>query len=170
MSDNEREMATAAQVSPILVRRFQPGDEASFQRLNEEWIVRHFAIEDADRELLSDPAKHILEPGGQILLAVADGDAVVGCCALIRKAPGVCQLAKMAVTETYQGQGIGRRLLDAAIETAREMGAAQLSIESNTKLSTALHLYESVGFRHLPPENTKPSPYSRTNVAMEMFL
>jgi GNAT superfamily N-acetyltransferase len=167
MTDNERENAAAS--SPIEIRRFQPGDEAAFQRLNEEWIVRHFALEEADRELLADPARHILAPGGQILFAVADGEAV-GCCALIREEPGVYLLAKMGVTEARQGQGIGRRLLEAAIAGARERGASRLALESNSKLASAVHLYESVGFRHVPPEHLKPSPYARTNVSMEMDL
>jgi GNAT superfamily N-acetyltransferase len=155
--------------STALIRRFQPGDEASFQRLNEEWIVRHFALEEADRELLGDPVKHILDPGGQILFAVADGEAV-GCCALIPGEPGVYLLAKMGVTEARQGQGIGRKLLEAAIAEARQMGASRLCLESNSKLASAVHLYESAGFRHVAADHAKPSPYTRTNVSMEMDL
>lgn len=166
MSERERENAAP---SPIKIRRFEPGDEASFQRLSEEWIVRHFALEDADREVLGDPAKHILDPGGQILFAVADGE-VVGCCAMIREEPDVYLLAKMGVTESRQGQGIGRRLLDAAIAEARRMGASRLALESNSKLASAIHLYESVGFRHAPPGHAKPSPYARTNVSMTLEL
>jgi putative acetyltransferase len=160
---------SALSPSQVLIRRFERGDEASFERLNEEWIVRYFALEDADREVLGDPVKHILEPGGQIWFASADGQTV-GCCALIREEPGIYLVAKMGVSESYQGQGIGRKLLEAVIAGAKEMGASRLYLESNTKLGSAVHLYESVGFRHVPPEHIKPSPYSRTNVAMEMFL
>jgi len=168
-------------VSPVEIRRFQPGDEASFKRLNEEWIVRHFALEDTDREVLGDPVRYILEPGGEIWFACA-GDEAVGCCALIREEAGIREepgireeaavylVAKMGVTEAYQGQGIGRRLLEEVIAGAKEMGASRLCLESNSKLLSAVHLYESVGFRHVPPEQIKPSPYSRTNVLMEMFL
>jgi GNAT superfamily N-acetyltransferase len=173
MSENGNEtlaeFPAAVNERTVHIRRFQPGDEASFQRLNEEWIVRHFALEDADREVLGDPVKYILDPGGQILFAIS-GDEAVGCCALIREEPGVYLLANMGVTEACQGQGIGRKLLESAIAEARQMGASRLSLESNTKLASAVHLYESVGFRHVPPENSKPSPYTRTNVAMEIFL
>jgi putative acetyltransferase len=159
----------AASATPVKIRRFERGDEASFKRLNEEWIVRFFDLEDADREVLGDPVKYILDPGGQIWFALAGGEAV-GCCALIREEAGVYLVAKMGVTEACQGQGIGRRLLDAVIAGAREMGASRLCLESNSKLISAVHLYESVGFRHVPPARVKPSPYSRTNVSMEMFL
>jgi GNAT superfamily N-acetyltransferase len=151
------------------IREFQPGDEAAFRTLNEEWIVRYFAIEPKDRESLNDPQGTILDIGGRIFLAVRDGRPI-GCCALIALAPGEFELAKMAVTESCQGAGVGRRLLDAAIAAARSSGAHRLYLETNRKLAPAIRLYESLGFRHLPPERVVPSPYARSNVAMELYL
>ena len=71
----------------ILYRTFRPGDEAAFLQLNEEWISKMFEIEPADREIISDPRKHILAGGGQICIAEAAGEAI-GCCALIAIASG----------------------------------------------------------------------------------
>lgn len=68
------------------------------------------------------------------------------------------------------GAGIGRRLLAATIEGARALGARRLYLETNSKLATAIHLYESLGFRHVPPERVTPSPYARSNVQMELHL
>jgi hypothetical protein len=45
-----------------------------------------------------------------------------------------------------------------------------LYLETNTKLQNAIRIYEAVGFRHLPAEQVKPSPYTRANVYMEMTL
>jgi GNAT superfamily N-acetyltransferase len=165
----ETTQESALSPSQILIRRFQPGDEASFKRLNEEWIVRHFVLEEKDREVLGDPAKHILNAGGQILFAVVGGETV-GCCALVREEPGVYEVAKMAVTEAYRGQGIGRRILEAVVSVAKQMGASRLYLETNSKLPSATHLYESLGFRHLPPERLRPSLYARADVFMEMYL
>jgi putative acetyltransferase len=151
------------------IREFQPGDEAAFRTLNEEWIVRYFAIEPKDRESLNDPQGTILDIGGRIFLAVRDGRPI-GCCALIALAPGEFELAKMAVTESCQRAGVGRRLLDAAIAAARSSGAHRLYLETNRKLAPAIRLYESLGFRHLPPERVVPSTYTRSNVAMELYL
>src|SRR5271163_3605196 len=99
-------LEAAAPLLPIRLRLFQPGDEVSFRRLNEEWIVRHFVLEDKDRAVLGDPVKYILNPGGEIIFAII-GDETVGCCALAPEAPGQYEVAKMAVTEAYQGKGIG---------------------------------------------------------------
>ena len=159
----------AVVTSEIAFRLFQPGDSEPFRKLNEEWIARYFSLEELDRIQLGDPEKNILRPGGQIVMAVADEERV-GCCALIFVKPGVFEVAKMAVSERYRGHGIGRKLLEYTIAQAKLMGAHTLELASNTNLATAVHLYESVGFRHLPPEQVEPSPYARANVFMEMHL
>jgi putative acetyltransferase len=155
--------------SEIAFRLFQPSDAEPFRMLNEEWIARYFRLEEQDRIQLGDPENNILRPGGQILMAVA-GEERIGCCALISVKPGVFEVAKMAVSERYRGHGIGRRLLEYAIAQAQVLGAHTLELASNAKLANAVHLYESVGFRHLPPERLEPSPYARANVFMELHL
>lgn len=152
----------------LVLRTFQTGDEAAFQRLNEDWISRYFAIEAADRVILSDPRTHILDPGGQICIAELDG-SVIGCCALVVVAPGVLELAKMTVAESARGSGIGRRLLLFAIDEARRMGAERLYLESNKRVAAAVHLYEQMGFQHLPAP-LHESKYARADVFMELPL
>jgi putative acetyltransferase len=153
----------------LAIREFKPGDEADFRRLNEEWILRYFALEPKERELLADPQGMILDRGGRIFLAVRDGQTV-GCCALLVIVPGEFEVAKMAVTESCRRAGIGRQLLAKAITEARALGAHRLYLETNRKLEGAIRLYESMGFRHLPPERVVPSVYERANVYMELFV
>lgn len=152
---------------------FEPRYAADFKRLNVEWLKRYFTVEPIDEAVLSRPEAVILAPGGAILLArvapdTAEGHPgeVVGTCALI-KADGEdrYELSKMAVTERYQGQGIARRLLLAAIEHYRSIGGRQLFLESNSRLTPALTLYESVGFEHAPRPGG-PSHYVRSDVYM----
>jgi putative acetyltransferase len=166
---SSQEIKTDAASPAVEIRRFRPGDESAFLRLNEEWITRYFVLEEKDRAVLGDPVKYILEPGGEILFA-AIGEELVGCCALAPEGTGVYEVAKMAVTERLQGQGIGRRILLEVIETAREMGASRLYLETNSKLPSATHLYEKLGFQHVPVERLKPSLYRRADVFMEMVL
>jgi putative acetyltransferase len=153
----------------ITFRLFQEGDAEAFRALNQEWIARYFEVEEQDLIQLNDPAGNILQPGGQIVMAVANGERI-GCCALVLVKTGVFEVAKMAVSESYRSQGIGRRLLQYTIAQAKKLGAHRLELASNTKLANAVHLYESLGFRHLPPERIEPSPYARANVFMELNL
>jgi putative acetyltransferase len=151
---------------PIQLRAFQPSDAEAFRKLNEAWIEKYFRLEQPDHEVLGDPMSHIVQPGGHIVMACVE-DKAIGCCALIPVREGVFEVAKMAVDEEYQGRGIGRKLLVYIIEQARALGATLLTLGSNDKLANAVHLYESLGFKHLPPE---PSPYVRANVFMELPL
>jgi putative acetyltransferase len=152
-----------------IVRPFQPGDEEAFRTLNEAWITKYFHLEDKDRETLGDPHSHILLPGGQIFMAVRDGQRI-GCCGLIALENGSMEIAKMAVAESERGQGIGRKLLDYAIDYARSHAVPRLYLETNSSLPNAIRLYESAGFERLPVERIQPSPYARANVYMEMNL
>lgn len=155
--------------SEIVVRNFQPADGEAFRALNEAWIEKFFRMEDKDRETLGDPDRYILGKGGYILMAERAGRAV-GCCALLACGDGCFEVAKMAVAESERGRGIGRQLLEHVIAFARERGIGRLYLETNAKLENAVHLYEAVGFRHVPSEEVKPSPYARANVHMEMVL
>ena len=154
----------------IDIRALEPGEDATaFRTLNEEWITRYFTLEPKDRETLNDPENKILKKGGRIFMAYADGQAV-GCVALIPTADGVLELSKMAVSPTMRGKGIGRRILAHAVEQARLLGAKSLFLGSNARLEDAVHLYESIGFRHVPPERLPNMAYSRANVFMELPL
>jgi putative acetyltransferase len=151
-------------------RPYRDGDDTAFRTLNEEWIAEFFGFQEAkDRETLGDPVGRVLRPSGHVFMATAHGEAV-GCCALLFKEPGVFELAKMAVRRSWRGQGVGRRLLEHVVVQARRLGARSLYLETNHTLRNAIHLYESIGFRHLPPERLSPSPYVRADVFMEMEL
>jgi GNAT superfamily N-acetyltransferase len=76
-------------------------------------------------------------------------------------APGEFEVAKMAVTESAQRNGGGRRLLEKTIAEARSAGAHRLYLETNRKLVGAIRLYESPGFRHLTPERIVPRHNAR---------
>jgi len=144
-------------------------DGTAFRTLNEEWISRYFVLEAKDRETLGDPENAILRKGGRVFLADVDGQTV-GCVALIPMGNGVYELSKMAVSPSMRGRGIGRRVLEYAIAQARELGAAALFLGSNSVLKNAVHLYESVGFRHVPPEELPEMHYARADVFMRMWL
>jgi putative acetyltransferase len=167
--EEERQTVGGANLPEIEIRPLAKGEDATaFRTLNEEWITRYFTLEKMDRETLNDPQK-ILDKGGNIFMVYA-GDQAVGCVALIPIGNGVYELSKMAVSPELRGLGIGRRLLQHAITEAKRIGARSLFLGSNAKLANAVHLYESVGFRHVAPENIPPMPYTRANVFMELPL
>jgi N-acetylglutamate synthase-like GNAT family acetyltransferase len=153
----------------VELRPFRAGGAKAFRALNEAWIEKHFGLEAKDRETLNDPERKILARGGHIFMAV-DGEKAVGCCALLLLRPGVYEIAKMTVAEGQRGRGLGRKILAYTIAQGKALGAAALYLETNDSLLDAIHLYEELGFRHLPPERVTPSPYARANVFMELVF
>jgi putative acetyltransferase len=153
----------------ITFRQFQTGDNEAFRTLNEQWIAKYFVLEEKDRLTLNDPEKYILKSGGHIYFATLD-DEIVGCCALIANGPDSYEVAKMAVDESYRNLGIGKAMLAHVVEAARALGARRLTLETNSKLMNAIHVYETLGFRHTDPSLVEPSPYKRADVFMEQLL
>ena len=120
---------------------------SSFEALNLEWLERFGLLEDGDLYYLRDPRGTILDRGGAILCALMNNE-VVGTVAVIPQSGTVFELAKLAVAESARGQGLGRRLTEAAIEFARSAGAGSIVLSSNHQLREAIRLYESLGFVH----------------------
>lgn len=148
---------------------FKPEWRAAFKSLNQEWIEKYFRMEAEDERILDNPESEILEPGGHILFArLPETGELVGTCALIKMDDEHYELAKMAVTETVRGRKIGKRLLEAAIQRARELGATYMTLETNSGLTAAITLYKKLGFVQLPFE--EKSGYDRADVFMRLDL
>ncbi|RTQ48464.1 N-acetyltransferase [Hymenobacter gummosus] len=154
------------QLAPVDILPYQPEHQAAFRDLNVEWISRYFVVEELDRRMLDDPEGYILALGGYIFMARHQG-RIVGTCALIKEPGGVYELAKMAVTPSAQGLGIGWRLGEAAIAKAREIGAHELELLSNRRLAPALSLYRKLGFVEAP---LPASEYQRADIRMVLPL
>jgi putative acetyltransferase len=138
-----------------------------FARMNREWLDGYGLYEEADAKQLYSPRKEIIEAGGEIFIALKDG-RVAGTCALVRMSQGMYELAKLSVDSEVRGAGLGRRLSLFAIERARELGATRVALVSSTKLTTALRLYESMGFVRMPLPASQP--YATADVYMELDL
>jgi GNAT superfamily N-acetyltransferase len=143
---------------------FKPEWREHFYILNASWLRKDFVIEPIDEQVLRQPEEFVLEPGGAIFFA-ALGDVVVGTCALLHDAPGVYELSKMAVDESFRGIGAGRALLDAAIAEFHRRSGKMLFLESSKKLNTALAMYQRAGFV-LQPAIRPGSHYARADVYM----
>ncbi len=147
----------------IVPYRFE--HKAAFRDINLAWIEAHFAVEPEDRHQLDHP-QHILDAGGAIFIALMDGEPV-GTTALVRTETGAFELAKMAVSPTTQGHGVGRRLGEAAIAEARRRRAKEIYLESNRKLEAAIALYRKLGFVEV---DRGASPYARCDIQMALAL
>jgi GNAT superfamily N-acetyltransferase len=151
---------------PVLVE-FRAELRHHFERLNRLWLEEHALLEPVDLEYLQAPEHHILAVGGQVFFAV-QGSQVLGTCAAIPMSSNIWELAKLSVDPAARGQGLGRRLCEAALQYARDAGATEVILTSHTALVEAIRLYESIGFRHAPlPADVR---YETANVFMRLPL
>lgn len=110
------------------------GPRAELRRLFE-------LAEDSAREL--DSYLH----AGRVLVAL-DGAEVIGHLLLTdTDHPGELEIKNMAVREADQGRGVGRRLIQAAIELARAESAHRVHVATATAGIGNLRFYQRNGFR-----------------------
>ena len=161
-----KQLVKKRELDTVEIVSYKPSYRKDFSELNREWIERYFVVEEADRPSLNDPQSTIVDDGGDILFAKLN-NRIVGTVALVRYSDEIFELAKMAVRQETQGRGIGRKLMNACIDRAKELGAKKLFLVTNGRLTAALHLYRSVGFNDV---DLGESSYGRATHRLEMEL
>jgi ribosomal protein S18 acetylase RimI-like enzyme len=76
-----------------------------------------------------------------------------------------CYLAELYVAPAQRGRGLGRALMEAAVELARERGADYLDLVTGEDDTAARSLYESLGF-----DNRAGKPGGPVNLYYEREL
>ncbi len=144
-----------------------PDHKRSFAALNIEWLQRYFTVEPVDWQMFDDPIATIVAPGGEIVVAELDG-VIVGTGALIKRSDEIFELAKMAVSTVYQGKGIGAKIVEVLVASARARGLAKLYLVSSTKLPQAVPLYRKLGF--VDTDLALHQVYKRSDISLELSL
>jgi GNAT superfamily N-acetyltransferase len=134
--------------------------------LNLEWIKVHFKVEDKDERILSNPQEEIIDKGGKIFYARYNGE-IVGTVSLLKINDVTFELTKMAVTEGFQGLGIGKKMLEHLFIIAKGERIEKLIIYSARKLKSAIHLYLKYGFIEIPLE---VGVYERADIKLEKLI
>ncbi|WP_301107441.1 GNAT family N-acetyltransferase [Sporosarcina sp.] len=110
-----------------------------------------YTNENPPNELLlsADPSRHIVDDymkRGTCFVA-EDGEAIIGVFVLLPTRPGTVELVNIAVAEDRQGEGIGKRLVLAAIAHSKSKGYKTLEIGTGNSSIGQLALYQKCGFR-----------------------
>ena len=137
-----------------------------FYDLNVEWLKKYFYVEPYDEQLLRNPHKYVLEPGGFIFFARYQ-NKIVGVVSLINQKT-FFELSKMAVSPKYQGLKIGQKLLEFCIDFAKELHWKSITLYSHRSLVPAINLYKKLGFKEVAVE--KDVHYKRADIKMLLEL
>ena len=132
----------------IQIRPVTAADREQWQALWQGYLEFYRAsLVDSVTELLW---RRILDPAHEISALVAESDD--GLLGLVHFFPHahtwyehpVCYLNDLFVTPTVRGGGIGRRLIEAVAEQARQRGWAEIYWHTQADNATARMLYDSV--------------------------
>ena len=86
-------------------------------------------------------------PSASFLLRQAGGDELIGAVLTSEVSPGVGHTTQICVLPGYQGHGLGRMLMNTAIDTLRSMKFKELTLTVTAENKTAVQLYEKLSFR-----------------------
>jgi putative acetyltransferase len=129
---------------------------------NDELEVRYgfrFPVEETVRADLAAIDKY-LPPDGRLLLAF-DGEVAVGIVCLHRIALGIAEIKRMYVRPSHRGGGIGRALLERAIEEARAAGYERIRLDTPEFTTAAQRLYRANAFVEIAPYGESEIPDER---------
>lgn len=123
-----------------MIRRARPEDMKAILEIRRiVFIVGQNVPEHEERDGKDGDAIHLIAfqagtPVGTARLLIANGAGKIG---------------RVAVLEEYRGLGLGKRIMEVALDTLREEGAREALLAAQTH---AIGFYEGLGFKAYGPE------------------
>jgi len=158
----------------MTIRNIQQADNAALARLIKSVFEEYRAplvntVYDDPRTLTM--FETFLAPKCEYFVVEDEGDVLGGCGYFPTKGlpAGYAELVKFYFSPQLRGKGIGRKLLQKVIESARTDGYNKLYIESFPEFSHAVSMYEAYGFKHLP-SRLGNSGHTATTIHMEKAI
>ncbi|KXO10888.1 Histone acetyltransferase HPA2 [Moritella sp. JT01] len=110
-------------------------------------IMKSFGLE-PDFDDLDYELGHFGEnyPGSIVQLVACLNDAVIGSVILKAHKENVAKLTGFYISEKQQGKGIGKKLLNVAIQRAKLLGHESIYLETWDKMESATNLYQKLGW------------------------
>jgi ribosomal protein S18 acetylase RimI-like enzyme len=135
-------------VTDHAVRHAEPADADAVGRLMHDFNTE-FDEATPGPERIAERIRELLAGGDTAILLAGSGPDGL---AILRfrlaiTSPGLeCYLAELYVVPARRGQGLGRALMNAAIDEARARGADYIDLNTSEDDVAARALYESLGF------------------------
>jgi GNAT superfamily N-acetyltransferase len=126
----------------------QPGDVGAIVAMHGVVYAQEYGFDTTFEAYVAGPLADFVRrasPRERIWIEERDG-RVAGCVAIVEAAPDVAQLRWFLVQPAARGNGLGRRLLNAALGFSIEAGYRRILLWTVAGLEAAQHLYRQAGF------------------------
>ncbi|WP_242692067.1 GNAT family N-acetyltransferase [Aridibaculum aurantiacum] len=144
----------ADQMENINIRKIQPADNKDLAVIIRKALAE-FGANKPGTVYYDDTTDHLYElfqePGSIYYVAEKDG-VIVGGAGIFPSnglPQGTCELVKMYLQKEVRGMGLGKLLIDKALEFAQGFGYTNVYIETMPELRKAVTVYEKFGFEYL---------------------
>jgi putative acetyltransferase len=119
-----------------------------------DWLGLDLSFQNFDKEI-NNLSEMYSEPNGGLVLAYLN-DKTVGVTGIRRFDNKDCELKRMFVSEGYRNLGIGRLLLEHAIELAQNQNYNKIKLDTSDTMKAAIKLYMDYGFEEISAYRYNP--------------
>jgi GNAT superfamily N-acetyltransferase len=148
----------------------EPGDLGMVVHLHGVVYWREHGLDTSFEPYVAKPlAEFVLSGAGRLWIAEEAG-RVVGSIAIVDAGPREGQLRWFLLVPEARGIGLGKRLLDAALDYCRERSMSRVFLWTFADLDAALHLYQKAGFKVTERKTGLIWGAERTEVRMDLPL
>ncbi len=117
-------------------------------------ILEYLQIQNYEQELTHLEQKYGM-PEGRFYLAYWD-EKPAGCIALRKLNDRQCELKRLYVRPAFRGKKLGRAMTERILRDAKEIGYAEILLDTMPFLQNAIRLYRELGFSEIPCYNDSP--------------
>lgn len=121
-----------------------------------DWLNIDLSYQNYDAEFRN--LEQMYSPPSGLLLLAEENDQAAGCIAFREKGAERCEMKRLYVRPAYRSRQLGRTLVEACIKGAQQQGYKEMVLDTLPMMKGAIHLYQQLGFRLIPPYYDNPVP------------
>jgi GNAT superfamily N-acetyltransferase len=139
------------EMKDIVIRKARKPDLSAIRKLVAELVSALDDTECIDIRITSRTLEHLLKDGRSHFMVAAMKGTPVGFIhfitrqTILHRSPSGL-IDELVVAEGYQGKGIGKQLVLAAIEKCRQLGCCEVEVSTEKTNVKARRFYKSCGF------------------------